>query len=86
MDSALPAQPGFQARLPGSLRLGRADRGCLHRANNGLQTSRPGTKGRLSGGGGLRPWAGWVQPGWNREGAVALITGSSWGGGLVVKG
>lgn len=34
--------------LPECLRLGCMDRGRLHRANNGLQTSRPGTKGCLS--------------------------------------
>lgn len=43
-----PAQPGAQARRPECLRLWPADRGRLHAANNGLQSSRPGTKGCLS--------------------------------------
>lgn len=60
---------------------GLVDRGCLHRANNGLQTSQPGTKGCLSMAGACVPGRGWAQPGRNREAAVALVTSSGLRGG-----
>ena len=85
MDSALQPQPGLQARLPECPWLGRADRGRLHGANNGLQTRRPGTKGHLSGSRGLCPWAG-TGAAWEEAGGGCGLDNKWQSGAGVVEG